>query len=555
MQHHSLIPEEDLSGHIEYKLRLPAAPSADRLARLTSQLKWRLLEGGQEAIYEIGVCDNGLLLGINKSEMQASLRTLFSMAQELDASLRVVREIQVLEDGIKEVQAGFAELVLGLKVAGDQAASGTEHLGETASSAIAPSHKKGKRTRQRVRRSPREDWQSAQHIKDIKTLEHAHQEIQVDYSASFHGSATGAWDGVPSLSTSPSTPSSSAGSVTLQMLTPSNIRNECIVISGDSSQHEILEQYQLPGPDSVSWPVDDKAKTNDVLSRPVLPTVAGDATKEAHLAQRRLQRKQWKLEKHRREQAERTAAAAAAAHQSTESRHAGRPGRSRRHVTPQDDYMEGLAALFNSDFSLSGAPNVQDSESTHAEITCSRSSERERKRKQSAWSATSARPQELYNASEMLADSTVASNNARDLKQHDSLSTLAAKSQFLVIPSIKAAAAKGASSSSVSPKDNKRYAVECIIQYTASRDVGSPTSSGSSDEDADRVDSGSEDEGTSLSFLDDIDDLHALVTTATTSTASSTSATSRPRREKRLQSFVDFDTVWDELGASMHLSK
>lgn len=48
-QHHvlrCLIPEEDLSGHIEYKLRLPAHPSVDRLARLTSQLKWRLLEGG-----------------------------------------------------------------------------------------------------------------------------------------------------------------------------------------------------------------------------------------------------------------------------------------------------------------------------------------------------------------------------------------------------------------------------------------------------------------------------------------------------------------------------
>lgn len=44
--HHSLVPEEDLSGHIEYKLRLPAHPSIDRLARLTSQLKWRLLEGG-----------------------------------------------------------------------------------------------------------------------------------------------------------------------------------------------------------------------------------------------------------------------------------------------------------------------------------------------------------------------------------------------------------------------------------------------------------------------------------------------------------------------------
>ena len=43
-------------------------------------MKWRLQEGEGEAIYEIGVADNGVLAGLTLKEMQASMNTLKRMA-------------------------------------------------------------------------------------------------------------------------------------------------------------------------------------------------------------------------------------------------------------------------------------------------------------------------------------------------------------------------------------------------------------------------------------------------------------------------------------------
>lgn len=43
-------------------------------------MKWRLEEGQGEAIYEIGVEDNGLLVGLTEDELKASMHTLEQMA-------------------------------------------------------------------------------------------------------------------------------------------------------------------------------------------------------------------------------------------------------------------------------------------------------------------------------------------------------------------------------------------------------------------------------------------------------------------------------------------
>lgn len=42
-------------------------------------MKWRLQEGEGEAIYEIGVSDNGVLAGLSAYEMEASMDTLKRM--------------------------------------------------------------------------------------------------------------------------------------------------------------------------------------------------------------------------------------------------------------------------------------------------------------------------------------------------------------------------------------------------------------------------------------------------------------------------------------------
>lgn len=57
-------------------------PSQYRFEHLVTQMKWRLQEGRGEAVYQIGVEDNGLLVGLSEEEMRASLKTLRRMAEK-----------------------------------------------------------------------------------------------------------------------------------------------------------------------------------------------------------------------------------------------------------------------------------------------------------------------------------------------------------------------------------------------------------------------------------------------------------------------------------------
>ena len=93
-----LVPESD-DSNVEYKLQL-LSPSP---ARLVTQLKWRLLEGGGQAYYELGVSDSGDLIGLPREDLERSLETLEMMAGEIGASVVVVKEI--------EVPFGMVELV------------------------------------------------------------------------------------------------------------------------------------------------------------------------------------------------------------------------------------------------------------------------------------------------------------------------------------------------------------------------------------------------------------------------------------------------------------
>lgn len=68
-------------------------PNNERFERLTTQLKWRLQEGGGQAVYEIGVLDDGTLIGITDEDMDRSLQTLELMAAELGATVMVLRTI------------------------------------------------------------------------------------------------------------------------------------------------------------------------------------------------------------------------------------------------------------------------------------------------------------------------------------------------------------------------------------------------------------------------------------------------------------------------------
>lgn len=85
------LPPEPQHGNVEYKLKI-VNPTKQRFEHLVTQLKWRLREGNGEAIYEIGVEDSGILTGLTKRDMTASLQTLKQMALKLGATTTLLRE-------------------------------------------------------------------------------------------------------------------------------------------------------------------------------------------------------------------------------------------------------------------------------------------------------------------------------------------------------------------------------------------------------------------------------------------------------------------------------
>ncbi|XP_072406189.1 GTP-binding protein 2b [Chiloscyllium punctatum] len=91
------LPPEAEEGNIEYKLKL-VNPSQYRFEHLVTQMKWRLQEGRGEAVYQIGVEDNGLLVGLSEEELRASLKTLRRMAEKVGADITILRERNVEYD-------------------------------------------------------------------------------------------------------------------------------------------------------------------------------------------------------------------------------------------------------------------------------------------------------------------------------------------------------------------------------------------------------------------------------------------------------------------------
>ncbi|XP_016382721.1 GTP-binding protein 2 isoform X1 [Sinocyclocheilus rhinocerous] len=91
------LPPEAEEGNIEYKLKL-VNPTQYRFEHLATQMKWRLQEGRGEAVYQIGVEDNGLLVGLTEEDMKASLKTLRRMAEKVGADITVLREREVDHD-------------------------------------------------------------------------------------------------------------------------------------------------------------------------------------------------------------------------------------------------------------------------------------------------------------------------------------------------------------------------------------------------------------------------------------------------------------------------
>ena len=89
-------------GSVEYKLKL-CDVTVQRIQNLTTQMQFRLREGGGECYYEIGVEDNGNALGISKEELEISLSVINTMAINLGCKAKISKLIQGKEGLIAEV--------------------------------------------------------------------------------------------------------------------------------------------------------------------------------------------------------------------------------------------------------------------------------------------------------------------------------------------------------------------------------------------------------------------------------------------------------------------
>lgn len=81
-----MLERENHEGNIEYKRYLLNLDSF-RFDQLSTQMKWRLAEGNGEAIYYLGVNDNGSLYNISDKELEESLINFNKLVNNINAEI------------------------------------------------------------------------------------------------------------------------------------------------------------------------------------------------------------------------------------------------------------------------------------------------------------------------------------------------------------------------------------------------------------------------------------------------------------------------------------
>jgi elongation factor 1-alpha len=90
----SKLPKENETGAIEYKSRL-SCNNPERIENLASQMRYRLFEGGGEAIYLLGIDDDGTPIGLTPQEEEETLQILDEVAGKIGAKIRVLEKAPV----------------------------------------------------------------------------------------------------------------------------------------------------------------------------------------------------------------------------------------------------------------------------------------------------------------------------------------------------------------------------------------------------------------------------------------------------------------------------
>ena len=87
--HSHLFYSEPEMGNLEYKLNLSNF-TYNKYQRYSTQLKYRILEGGGKAIYIIGIHDDGKIKGIPKNELDSTIDKFNHMCSNVNCSMKLI---------------------------------------------------------------------------------------------------------------------------------------------------------------------------------------------------------------------------------------------------------------------------------------------------------------------------------------------------------------------------------------------------------------------------------------------------------------------------------
>ena len=95
------LDSEKEDGNIEYKRQLIDLDD-DKINKRTTQMKYRVYEGLGEALYYIGVEDDGTITGLNEDEYNESIKNLELIAEKINCKVIKIHEIKKKNNYIGE---------------------------------------------------------------------------------------------------------------------------------------------------------------------------------------------------------------------------------------------------------------------------------------------------------------------------------------------------------------------------------------------------------------------------------------------------------------------
>jgi GTPase len=96
------LEKEKEYGNVEYKQILTNKDS-NRIEGITSQMRYRIEQGGGEAIYVIGVSDLGVFIGVNDDEFNESFNNLKIASEKNSCSISKISEKELTGNGEKKI--------------------------------------------------------------------------------------------------------------------------------------------------------------------------------------------------------------------------------------------------------------------------------------------------------------------------------------------------------------------------------------------------------------------------------------------------------------------